>query len=434
MKVIHVTDKPYSQTHQLGYWYVPGYILFALMLFLPTTYTSFKAIWMAICLGILLVSILNSGKIRLHPTVFSFGFFYILLGAVLVLRAVIINTPGGLRVSTVFVLWPAIYLLYVSAISKPRVLVILLKIIVWITVAICLYGLVYILTNMSLIPSFLYIPIDVGQKFVVHGSRITFRIHSVTTLIFSLPFLISLTLIQLRQPKADHLIAMPILWVAILASIIIIFLRSVGSIILVTLLSPVIHYIFSFILKKGSLRKGLGLKWVLFIIGFLFAAFVITNLFNVDIVSFWRQEVLGSIDPELDPGAQIRLDQFYALWADWRSSPLLGIGLGQVSRSYVRAPDTPWAYELTYIALLAQIGLIGILSYGFGFIWLYWKSFQIIRSKTYLSSLMLPVLVGLTCFLLANATNPFLLKYDFLWVIFLPIAFVNCFNIYRDKS
>jgi hypothetical protein len=38
---------------------------------------------------------------------------------------------------------------------------------------------------------------------------------------------------------------------------------------------------------------------------------------------------------------------------------------------------------------------------------------------------MLPVLAGMTCFLIANATNPYLGKFDCLWVIFLPIALIN---------
>lgn len=52
-----------------------------------------------------------------------------------------------------------------------------------------------------------------------------------------------------------------------------------------------------------------------------------------------------------------------------------------------------------------------------------------IRSSVEYGRLMLPLLVGLTCFLIANATNPYLLKFDYMWVIFLPLAIINRFLI-----
>jgi hypothetical protein len=38
----------------------------------------------------------------------------------------------------------------------------------------------------------------------------------------------------------------------------------------------------------------------------------------------------------------------------------------------------------------------------------------------------------MTAFLIANATNPYLERYDYLWVIFLPIAFVNLSLLAKD--
>ena len=60
-----------------------------------------------------------------------------------------------------------------------------------------------------------------------------------------------------------------------------------------------------------------------------------------------------------------------------------------------------------------------------GILWIYLKGIQILKYNSDLSPYMLPLLVGLSCFLVANATNPYLQKYDYLWVIFLPIAIIN---------
>ena len=34
-------------------------------------------------------------------------------------------------------------------------------------------------------------------------------------------------------------------------------------------------------------------------------------------------------------------------------------------------------------------------------------------------------LVGTTCFLIASASNPYLEKFDFLWVLFFPVAIIH---------
>jgi hypothetical protein len=46
--------------------------------------------------------------------------------------------------------------------------------------------------------------------------------------------------------------------------------------------------------------------------------------------------------------------------------------------------------------------------------------------------IMLPLSVGLAAFLIANATNPYLLKFDFMWALFLPLALINRWLVERD--
>lgn len=38
---------------------------------------------------------------------------------------------------------------------------------------------------------------------------------------------------------------------------------------------------------------------------------------------------------------------------------------------------------------------------------------------------MIVLLVGMTGFLIANVTNPYFGSFDFMWTIFLPIAYIN---------
>ncbi len=57
---------------------------------------------------------------------------------------------------------------------------------------------------------------------------------------------------------------------------------------------------------------------------------------------------------------------------------------------------------------------------AFGVVWIFWNGLRIIKSDVFLGLQLLPVLVGTACFLIANATNPYLAKYDYdyMWVFF----------------
>ncbi len=100
----------------------------------------------------------------------------------------------------------------------------------------------------------------------------------------------------------------------------------------------------------------------------------------------------------------------------------------------LRSVEMPWAYELSYAALLFHTGIIGFLIYSSGVICIFWMGLKIMRSGHWLGIYMLPVLVGTTCFLIANATNPYLEKFDYIWVIFLPVALINIWLLNKGKS
>ena len=94
----------------------------------------------------------------------------------------------------------------------------------------------------------------------------------------------------------------------------------------------------------------------------------------------------------------------------------------------------PWAYELTYLALLFQTGLVGTGFYTAGVIWIYVTGIGVLRGGGPLGRMMFPTLVGLSCFLIANGTNPYLPRFDGLWVIFLPVALINLWLIERATA
>jgi hypothetical protein len=132
--------------------------------------------------------------------------------------------------------------------------------------------------------------------------------------------------------------------------------------------------------------------------------------------------------------ASVRAEQFFTLYNGWQQTPLFGAGHGASALGPLRSVEMPWAYELSYAALLFHTGIIGFLIYSSGVICIFWMGLKIMRSGHWLGIYMLPVLVGTTCFLIANATNPYLEKFDYIWVIFLPVALINIWLLNKDKN
>ncbi len=64
-----------------------------------------------------------------------------------------------------------------------------------------------------------------------------------------------------------------------------------------------------------------------------------------------------------DTSAGLRETQAPKLWDAFKQNPVIGDGLGAVVRPrYVRDPAAPWSYELTYLQLLFQMGVLGLLA------------------------------------------------------------------------
>ena len=181
--------------------------------------------------------------------------------------------------------------------------------------------------------------------------------------------------------------------------------------------------------RKIVVRAAIGLA-VSAVALMLFLRFALNFDFNalLNVVSEAFNYSSGDSDDVIG-----RRDQYFALMDGWANSPLLGTGLGGVT-TMIRSYEMPWAYELSYVALLFHTGLIGLLVYAAGVTWTYVMGLLVIRNDRQLGVYMAPVLVGTTCFLIGNASNPYLEKFDALWVLFLPIAIVNLWLLKRRAA
>jgi O-antigen ligase len=111
-----------------------------------------------------------------------------------------------------------------------------------------------------------------------------------------------------------------------------------------------------------------------------------------------------------DESTSVRVDQAGPLWDGFRAHPVFGSGLGSaLSSGFARDLDSPWSFELTYLQLLFQMGVVGLIVV----LWLpatvLWSTTREVLMSPQIRVGALASLVGLVGILLASATNPYLL-------------------------
>jgi hypothetical protein len=403
---------------------MPGFMLFFMMLFMPTTYQPIKAILLGLVLTMICLLAIVKMKIALHPKILLLTLFFTTTGLFFILRGLINAAPGALRVGTVYVLWPLVYMVLVAGISNKTMLKNILRLLVIATVVIEIYSLTYIFYSAGWLPSYFYIPLDLGQAIGFYSGFIEYNLYSISSLVFLVPFLIAALLTWPSNMKLP--VSRFWLWISLIIGIALVLLSGRRALMLVSGLAPIFTLIFRhFLPRKIKLanRKVLIQTFIKVFIVALIALFYLNLVHGIKFISLINEFLVG-FDFQSDPSAIARKTQFFALLDGWSQYPFLGAGHG-AGVAYLRSTKQPWAYELSYVALLYQTGLIGFIIYMSGFVWIFWKGLRVIKSDASLGLQLLPVLVGTSCFLIANATNPYLGKYDNIWVVFLPIAFIN---------
>lgn len=104
-----------------------------------------------------------------------------------------------------------------------------------------------------------------------------------------------------------------------------------------------------------SYKKKISIVFIL-----LFFIFILVQSFEV----FDFTELMNFVESAIgDDNTDPRIDQLHSLIIGWEEAPLLGKGSG-INASVVRS-DLPGTYELSYVALLFERGIIGFAYFSF---------------------------------------------------------------------
>lgn len=406
-----------------------GQFFFFLMLVIPTTFQLVRGVMLSVLvMGCCYVAML--GKWKIHKTVLYIGILCVTTSLIFINYGQLNDAPGAASVATVFVVWPLLFLFFMGGMNSPCNFQPYIKVIILGVSVASLMGVLLVFSGLDLLG------INLESIFEFQGARVgiydgtfEYQLYNLTTVIFGFGFLLALLTLPDSVRSLNGFWKFNLRLAFVLACLAMLF-SGRRALWVVAACSPLIIYLLS---RISGLANPFRLKFVLVMfLAIAVGAGLGATIFNINFEMMFTDLLSGfDFNDASNESASVRGDQFRALFSGWQEAPLWGFGHGSFSPLSIRDNNEPWAYELSYMSLLFQVGLIGFLIYTAALVWMYVKSIMIMRNQPEAASLLLPLLVGLTGFLIANATNPYLAKFDYLWVIFLPVAVVNSYLLQR---
>ncbi|WP_312135021.1 O-antigen ligase family protein [Sphingobacterium sp.] len=383
------------------------------------------------------LELITTKKAVFHQIPKRWFFIYILFG-IFFSYVGFLATPeqygNVLQTLPIRVVWPILYMMMIPLFSLGYYVVRYINLtLVIATGFIGLYILLGGLSYIGLLPipqSFFVNTVQIEGKY---DAVIQLADPSITSLMYLIPFV--LTYYLLKIDELDR-IRRSYIVVALFFSIMGMMISGRRALILNALIAPFLFYLvvrFSKLASDWRLQKKIIIQML-----FMASILVITTIGAIyfDLLNFdaLQDSFVQSFDLSAnskDQASEIRGSQASGLLRSFAENPIIGTGLGTGSKYVVRSHEVAGSYELSYLAILFQTGIVGSSIYFGLLIYLVWKLFKLIGPET---KFIIPHLVGVICFLIANASNPYLAAFDHLWTIFLPMGIVNYCLTQNKKS
>lgn len=397
-------------------------LFFFFMLVTPTAFQVERGAMLALILLGAFYNYILIKRVYMHPQVFVLGLITVSYSIIGILIGVWLRAPGATAVSTVYVLWPVLYLFLIGTVQSLNFVKTLFSVVLYATIVSAVMGIFLVLdASLGLGLGLTLLLESFGSITGFYDGLVEYRLHNITTVVYAIPFAFSLLVMDSRWYGTIR--KRKLTWLAFLICIPTIFLSGRRGLMLVGFLTPIIVYS----LAKLSNVRVQTYKFSMWPI--IAAAAVIPILplvIDINYDEIWRNFIASfDLTGGSDLSGSTRGAQFSVLLNEWLERPLFGHGHGAVVSGHVRNAEQPWTFELSYNALLFQVGLLGTLVYLVGILWIFATGIKIMRRSPQFAAYLLPLLSGLACFLIVNATNPYLQKFDYLWTVFLPICVIN---------
>ena len=391
-------------------------VLFFLIICTPMVFKDIKIVCLVILILGFFLETIRSGSIKIHPKVFCWVIIFIVTNSFFLLHGTYDKSDVFLQLAPVYILWPIIYTLIISICSRGQTTGGITNFFVLSALVISFYAIYIVLNFKGLMPNSILLSLKLNQVINSDQGYIEFFIPNITSLFFLIPYVIS---IIIYYKQIDINIKKIYLWSVAISSIVACVLIGRRALTFIALLAPIMSLLvgrYVSIAPKNKLRRLL-ITFMMFMamIG-IYTYFAKDTSLDLRMFEFNTKQFFNS--------GMEREVQLFALIDGWKESPFIGAGYGINAEGSIRS-DIPGAYELSYFAMLFQTGVIGMLIYFSLLVWIFKTLIKIIKVNKDSRGLIVPVLIGLSGILIANATNSYIFSFDGLWVLFYPLALIN---------
>lgn len=412
----------------------PSYaLLFLLMAFpLVLQLLYLKVILFLLVIGATAYEFFVNGRARLSGRL---GLWSVALAAAsffFVIEGMLAGAPGASKMALVYVVWPLVYTVWIAGLAQRRFLLGVHNTTVLATLFIGVYGSLFLLTQLRVIPgtrivSWLSFSWE-SEGFGEHDGYTQLQFAGLNSLAFLLPYVMASIATQLSSARRTLLNLC--LWIACVLSCLVMLAAGRRALFLVVFVSPLLILLFRAFLpmaEKKSNRRSLLTFCAVFAVLMVLLFSGLQTFYQFDLASMWEHFVAGFdlSSQTFEYGSAERHQELVALLKGWMDHPIFGVGHGASAFGSIRSETMPWAYELSYVALLFHTGIVGFAAYATGVAWIFCRGIWVLSQGGWVARIMLPMLVGAASMLIANATNPYLARFDGLWVLFLPLAVIN---------
>jgi hypothetical protein len=273
----------------------------------------------------------------------------------------------------------------------------------------------------------------------IYDGYVEYSLLSISSLLFLVPLAAHRLTNRLRARQAGALMYTIVEMGTISLALLLCLLSGRRALQFVILLTPILIITSESLLgQRGRHLLHLLISWkALTAIALTFAALLyFLYSFQVDIdpqILLVHMQSGFDFTSGNDESASIRYGQYESLMSAWWNGDILfGAGNGSCTE-VLRHSEMPWSYELTYIYILFSTGIVGVVFYITWFGWGLVRLRHALALREDLFEYIAPVVTGIFAFLIAAASNPYLGKFDYLWIVFLPHLLAGSLT-YQNKK
>ena len=292
------------------------------------------------------------------------------------------------------------------------------------SIGISAYTLLFFAQTVHIInlPFFLYL--DHSSGAMIHSGYVHITNMNMSMMLFLFPVI--LFIYGTNETKMDALLAR--LDKFAIAISVVAMLLSGRRIVWIVLFGSLVCYLL-FKAEKTTSKKIW--KFLIAFAGTGFVFFVLSKIVGINIDGFVDRFKEAFRERDNYGRVNVRWTQLEALWKGFLRNPVLGSGAGIGVQEVVRSTENSASYELSYVLILYNAGIIGFIPYVLSL-------FVVLRAlwrNGRTDGVSKALFWGLAFGLLANATNPyFSSSFDFLLWMFIPLMYLNVIETERYSS